>query len=266
MVIHLYEYHLHKKGLILQIGPHFGEISPLPHFSRETFEEAKQETLAWIDTQKEPTLPSVRWGISCAQKPLRSLHLPLCSLGPKPHFPTAKLKLGHLPLDEAIHFVKHHLGKHQLRLDCNRNWTLSQALTFARHFKPTDFLYLEEPVQTLEELIAFSKITQFPIALDESIHSDWSLIPTLKAIVVKPMIVGEIPSVPPHLDLILSSSHETGLGLLHIAMQAANHHPLGLDTYRSDDLLLQPIRCTEGFFSWEYTSPFLNFKKLEEIR
>ncbi len=158
------------------------------------------------------------------------------------------------------------MKRFHLRLDCNRAWTLFQALEFASHFKPTDFVYLEEPVKTFEELILFSKIAQFPIALDESIHSDWSRIPTLKAIVVKPMIVGEIPSVPPHLDLILSSAHETGLGLLHIANRAVNQLPLGLDTYRPhDDLLLNPISPSKGLFSWNHSSPLLNFSLLTKL-
>lgn len=257
----LYQYQLGtREGLILQSKTGFGEIAPLPGFSKETLQEAKQETLEWIRTQNPPSLPSVRWGIACAEKPLSSVRLPLSALGAKEGFSTIKLKLGHLSLDEALDLVKTHYLKARLRLDFNRKWPLEKALAFASHFTPDTFDYLEEPVQT--GLIEFSKQTNFPIALDESIDTDWSSIPSLKAIVVKPMIVGFIPKVPPHLQLILSSSYESGLGLLHIANTAQNNLPIGLDTVFKSDLLKNPISITPGFFSWEASTPLLNMELL----
>ncbi len=253
-----------REGLVLQVNNGFGEISPLPGFSKETLEEALLEALAWIRSGTEPTLPSVRFGISSALKPLRSVHLPLCALGPREGFSTVKLKLGHLPLSEAISLTKQHYRHARLRLDCNRAWNLSEALEFASHFKPDDFAYMEEPLKTFEALVDFSKMTRFPIALDESIRADWSQIPTLKAIVVKPTVVGSIPKVPPHLNLVLSSAYESGLGLLHIANLANNTLPIGLDTYRAleEDILLNPIDCSSGTFSWRYSSPLLDMSKL----
>lgn len=253
-----------REGLILQCGDRYGEIAPLPGFSKETLDEAQVEVQDWIRCGKSATLPSVRWGIECAHKPLQSVHIPLCALGPKSDFSTIKLKLGHLPLSDAISYVKKHACRAKLRLDCNKAWSLTQALEFARHFKPTDFAYIEEPVQSFKELVEFSIMTAFPIALDESIHSDWSQIPSLKAIVVKPTIVGTIPQIPPHLDLVLSSAYESGLGLLHIANQARNSLPIGLDTYSAfeDDLLTQRINCSKGVFSWNSSNPILEMSKL----
>ncbi len=253
-----------REGLILQCGDNFGEIAPLPGFSRETLDEARAETFKWLHFKTPPTLPSVQFGIACAQRPLRSIQLPLCALGPREGFSTVKLKLGHLSLNEAISFTKEHLGRYRLRLDCNRSWSLDQALEFTRHFKKEDFVYLEEPVKTFDELISFSQKTQFPLAVDESIHCDWSKLPSLKALVVKPTVVGHIPSVPPHLDLVLSSAYESGLGLLHIAHMANNSIPIGLDTYRAlkNDLLIHPIQCKGGTFSWNATNPPIDVSKL----
>lgn len=253
-----------REGLILQCEDGYGEIAPLPGFSKESLEEASVELLEWVRTGKEPSLPSVRFGIASAKKALKSVHLPLSALGPKKGFSTVKLKLWPLPLADAISLVKEHLPHFRLRLDCNRAWSLAQALEFASHFKQGDFAYLEEPVKSVEELIEFSKLTQFPIALDESIHTDWSKIPSLKAIVIKPTIVGHIPQIPSHLDLILSSSYESGLGLLHIANLATNRLPAGLDTYDAfkEDLLIHPIRCASGIFSWKKSHPLIDFSKL----
>lgn len=264
--MHLYSYELpwrkeSRKGLILQIGENFGEIAPLPGFSKETLEEALAEILAWMRTQTPPTLPSVRWGIACAQRPLQSVRIPLCALGPKPGFQTVKLKLGSLSVEEAIRITRKYYRSFRLRLDCNRAWTLEQTLAFVSHFKKGDFDYLEEPVNTFEGLIEFSKKTHFPIAIDESIGSDWSQIPSLKAVVVKPMVVGTIPEIPPPLELVLSSSYESGLGLLHIANRAKGRLPVGLDTLLPSDLLMNPISTSSGWFSWEASNPSIDGSK-----
>ncbi|PIS03010.1 MAG: hypothetical protein COT85_02995 [Chlamydiae bacterium CG10_big_fil_rev_8_21_14_0_10_42_34] len=267
MVTKLYRYKIpwrnaFREGLILSHNGGLGEIAPLPGFSKETLQEALDETLSWIRTQKKVELPSVSWGIQCTQKKIKPVHIPLCALGAKSDFTTVKLKLGHLSLDKAIHLVQKHLGKFKIRLDCNRAWSLESALEFAKHFRKSDFLYLEEPTKTFEELLEFSKITNFPIAIDESIHCDWSKIPSLKAVVVKPTVVGTITQVPPHLNLILSSSYESGLGLLHIANMAKTSLPMGLDTVHSEDLLLKPIQSQSGIFHWDGSDPILDMSKL----
>lgn len=260
MVKELYRYKLGKReGLIVRWDDGFGEIAPLPGFSKETLEEAEIEAKSWILENRPPALPSVRFGIASAQRPLQSVKLPLCALGSKKGFPTVKLKLGHLSIPDAVHLVKEHLGQ-TLRLDCNKAWSLEQALEFASHFKPADFDYMEEPVHS--QLIEFSKKTKFPIALDESIHTDWSQIPTLKTIVVKPTIVGFIPKIPLKYNLVLSSSYESGLGLIHIANLAKGKLPIGLDTVFNDDLLMSPIQCFSGIFSWEKTDDILDVKRL----
>lgn len=259
----LFEYQLsNRKGLIVQLGENFGEIAPLPHFSKETLDEAKEEALLWLKTDRAPTLPSVRFGIFCASKPLCSVHLPLCSLGFKEGFETVKIKLKHLSLDDAVARVKSYIGKANLRLDCNRAWSLDEALYFASHFRKSDFEYLEEPLRSEEELIEFSQRTHFPIALDESIHVDWNQVPSLEAIVVKPTILGSIPKVPPQLKLILSSSYESGLGLVHIANLCEHPYPIGLDTVFEQDLIHSPIQCQKGIFHWEANDKPIDTSKL----
>lgn len=265
-MLSLFEYNLpwkdtFRQGLILQNGDKFSEIAPLKGFSKETLNEAKEETIQWIRNKKKPTLASVKWGLECLQSKLKSIHLPLCALGAKKNFPYVKIKLGNLNVDEAVNHVKSLLGKHKLRLDFNKTWDLSSAIEFTKHFSIDDFEYLEEPVKTFDELIEFSKKTHFPIAIDESIHEDWEKIPTLKTMVVKPTVVGFIPNFP---SIVLSSAYESGLGLLHIANKANSNTPIGLDTYSSfkKDLLLNPIQTKNGFFSWEEKTPLLNKEHL----
>ncbi len=273
MVARLYTYALRtttqrwplRKGLILQWNDGWGEISPLPGFSSETFEEAREEILRLLPDlpNARPKHPSVSFGIASASLPfsLAPLRHPLCLLNsPRSGFSTLKLKLGHLPIDEAIAHVKKHLGSYRLRLDCNRSWNLDEALYFARHFSPGDFDYLEEPVRTFAELVRFSELTQLPIAVDESLRTFPCLsIPTIKAAVVKPTVIGSLPSLPPHVPIVLSSAYESSLGLLQIARLALpSSLPLGLATYRAflDDLLIPPLKAEDGFLIWLPTGAF----------
>ena len=252
MVARLYQYRFGKReGLILQKNGGWGEIAPLPGFSRETLDEAREELLAILFSGAKATLPSVRFGLACASTPfsLEPLCVPLCALHrPRPGCAALKLKLGHLPIDDAIALVKSHLGKYLLRLDCNRAWSLEQALRFAQPFTPGDFDYLEEPVREFDDLLRFSSHTRFPIAVDESLRdSDYQKIATLKAAIVKPTLIGEIPNLP--IPIVLSSSYETSLGILQIARHAPSSLPQGLDTFE-DDLLIPPLRVENGFLAW----------------
>lgn len=246
-----------RKGLILQWNDGWGEIAPLPGFSSETLDEAREEILSLLPdlASAKPRLPSVQFGIAAASQPfsLMPLKIPLGLLNlPRPGFSTLKLKLGHLSAEEAVRHVKTFLGAYRLRLDCNRSWSLDQALVFARHFSPQDFEYMEEPVRTFPELLRFSESTGFPIAVDESVLKfPYHQIPTLKAVVIKPTVVGSLPSL--EIPLVLSSAFESSLGLLQIARCfKTGSPPAGLDTFRffEDDLLVPPLKAEEGCITW----------------
>ncbi len=258
-----------RKGLILQWNDGWGEIAPLPGWSSETLEEAKSEILSLLPNlaSAKPCLPSVRFGLAAASKPFSKepLKIPLaCLIDPRPGFSTLKLKLRDMPIEEAVGHVKKFLGRYRLRLDCNRAWTLGQALSFTRHFSPQDFEYLEDPVQSFPELIRFSELSGFPIAVDESI-SNFPLhkIPTLKAAVVKPSIVGFVPDFP--VPTVLSSALESSLGLLQIARRyETGAPPAGLDTFRffSEDLLVPPLKAEGGFLTWAGSASPIDMSKL----
>lgn len=262
MPAELYQYKLPsprwgwREGLILHWNDGWGEIAPLPGFSTETFHEAKAEILSLLPHLKsaQPKHPSVQFGLACASTAFNaaSLTVPLCALNqPRPGFITLKLKLGHLPFDQAIAHTKKYVGKYSLRIDCNRKWTWEEALRFADAFEPNDFEYLEEPLDTFDNLVRFSETTRFPLAVDESIKGfPIFSIPTLKALVVKPTILGSIPTPPLGIDVVLSSAYETSLGLLQIARRAkSNTIAHGLDTLEND--LLEPgIKTEDGFLHW----------------
>jgi o-succinylbenzoate synthase len=278
MVVKLYTYELKtflpkwpiRKGLILQWNDGWGEIAPLPGFSSETLDDAQDEILSLLPnlSTAKPRLPSVRFGIAAASQPfsLKPLKIPLGLLfDPRPGFSTLKLKLGHLSIEDAVLHVKKFLGRFKLRLDCNRSWSLDQALLFSSHFSPQDFEYLEEPVRTFSELIRFSELSGFPIAVDESVSKfPCPEIPTLVASVIKPTIVGHLPTL--NMPTVLSSAFESSLGLLQIARSYPNGSPpAGLDTFRffQEDLLVPPLKAEEGFLTWAGSDLFpLDMSKL----
>ena len=263
-MLRLYSYRFKREGLILESDVGWGEIAPLPGFSAETLDEARAEILAFLEAGKEPKLPSVRFGLSSALKPFSyaPLSTPLCALNdPRVGFSTLKLKLKDLSLEEAIAKARTLKDRFRLRLDCNRAWSLEQALQFASHFKPGDFDYLEEPVAA--GLAEFSKQSGFPLAADESLRDgSYKEVPTVKAAIVKPTLMGEIPKLA--LPIVLSSSFETSLGILQIARLAQNNLPQGLDTFE-EDLLDPPLKREKGHLVWEGSKNPINMKKLCRI-
>jgi O-succinylbenzoate synthase len=247
-----------REGAILQTEKGFGDIAPLPGFSSETLAEAinEAETLLPDFPHAKPTLPSVQFAFSCAQIPLKSVKVPVNALNViREGFSVVKIKVGHLSIEEAIEEIKH--CKHcSIRLDFNQQWPLEKLLKFSSYFSPTDFAYLEEPTKEFSDLLLFSEKTRFPIAVDESIpHVPYWQIPTLKALVIKPTILGFIPEKIPGIEQIFSSAFESGIGVTHIAILAAEINPLGvhgLDPYTHfcEDVLSPKPTIERGIFSW----------------
>jgi len=247
-----------REGFILHNGDYFGDIAPLPGFSLETLAEAKQDALRSIQTGSESTLPSVRFAFACALVPLPgAIELPIAGLDRVEGFHAVKLKLGDLTLEEALQRIKQ-IPKHlEIRLDFNQKWPLRKLLAFAAHFTPETFAYFEEPTRDFRDLLQFSTQTGMPIAVDESISTTpyWD-IPTLKAVIVKPTILGSVPFIPPQAECIFSSAYESGIGLLHIARLAKEynpHRPHGLDSYSQllEDVISPRPVIQEGYLTWK---------------
>jgi O-succinylbenzoate synthase len=260
---------LKREGLVVKLtNPDgmvgWGEVAPLPGFSRETLEEVR--------TQFSPHFSSVCFGMQSALNALNHPHhafsLPLsalfmgnkaqilarATLAKQEGFTTAKVKLSKLSFEEAYAVVETLRNQFALRIDVNRAWSFEDAMQFFSRFPPNSFEYVEEPTYEIGKLTNFP----FPFALDESLKElNLFNFPHLKAMVLKPTLLGDISPFVTRakqqgLKVILSSFFESGLGLAHIACLAhrlgLHSDPIGLDTYRyfKQDLLTEPLRISDG--------------------
>ncbi len=239
----------------------FGEISPLPGFSRESLADAQAALLAWAsawqtgDNPPFSALPSVAFGTSCALAEVQG-ELPeaadyraalLCTGDPDELIPAlaalpgekvAKVKVG---LYEAVrdgmvvNLLLEAIPDLQLRLDANRAWTPLKAQQFAKYIKPENrprIAFLEEPCKTRDDSRAFARETGIAIAWDESLREadfQFAAEPGLRAVVIKPTLTGSLDTVRAQVDAahalgltaVISSSIESSLGLTQLARVAA---------------------------------------------
>lgn len=235
----------------------WGEISPLPEFSRESLDEAELAAKTWLEqwvSGKQPQesgLPSVAFGCSCALAELRNelpqaanyRKVPLCSgdpdelldvLNAMPGKKVAKVKVG---LYEAVrdgmvvNMLLEAIPDLTLRLDANRGWTLAKAYGFAKYVSAefrSRIDFLEEPCKTRDESRTFAQETGIAIAWDESVREPDFIVqsePFLNAIVIKPTLTGSLEycrdlvrqAHEQGLTAVISSSIESSLGLTQLA-------------------------------------------------
>jgi len=270
------KWYTHREGLLIRralagICEGWGEIAPLPGFSRETLDCAIQEVHGIGDAGPSPSvtcgmeMAQLQWALAATrgQQANEKASMRLCALligdsqavlksAADVHvsgYSAVKLKVGHRPMDEdlqLVHALRKVLGAGtEMRMDANRAWRFSQAMEFAAGIRDLDVAFVEEPLIDPERL---PEIAEFmPVALDETLRElsmgTLSRHRYAKAIVIKPMLMGGLGIATAwaehatYLGIkpILSASYETGVGLLslmHVAAQVAGDVPVGLDTYR----------------------------------
>lgn len=261
-----------REGLLVFISGQWGEIAPLPGFSTETLEEAEAESLACLTAlncgeKASPVLPSVQFGFDCAQRlwpanlpaplppyPLLqgapaelmlTLNTIVTSWGALPP-PRLKLKVARYAMEDELALIEQlatRLPTTKLILDANGGWTREDAQRFCERLTLEQIDYLEEPCAGFADAIAVAEATGVPIALDETLsrRKEWYCHPQLKALVIKPTLIGSLSACEAlvqqarsgNLRVVISSSFESdlGLGLLaRLASEWAPNEPPGLDT------------------------------------
>ena len=135
--------------------------------------------------------------------------------------------------------------KLKLILDANGGWTREEAWTFMSHLNAANIEYIEDPCASFVDVHAVANHTGIPVALDELLSTDksWEPFPQLKAIVIKPTLIGSLGRCKALIDkahasglkVIISSCYESQLGnrqLAQLASEWAPEQAPGLDTLR----------------------------------
>ncbi|PCS22262.1 O-succinylbenzoate synthase [Candidatus Enterovibrio escicola] len=238
-----------------------GEIAPLPEFSRESVDDAglqaQQVLTQWLNEDTvdlETVYPSVAFGVSMALTELKG------QLPQEGNYVVAPLYCGDLTLSvqklmgiSGQKVAKMKVGFHEairegavasmfleaipdlmLRLDANRQWTPVKAVQFAKSIPSSlreRIAFLEEPCQTPEDSLVFSRETGIGIAWDETLSDDEFELEQkqgVKAIVIKPTLLGSLEKVQElisqayglGIEVVISSSLESSIGLNQLARVA----------------------------------------------
>jgi len=253
-----------RKGILIKLTDDQGktasaEVSPLPGNSSETIEDAlmqlrlleRQITTTWWTKQTLEALknlslyPSVHFGVESALLDLldpieeASSTLKYALLLGSPSeiearadevysqgFRQAKVKLGHLSLEDAIQIVEKLTKRFHLRIDLNQKWPLGQTLALCKQIPGSELEYIEEPAKDPKELLDFP----FPFALDETLRQGVPLAPflklkALKALIVKPTLLYPFtPLLSLGKRIVLTSSFEGTIGIRQIERLSRRHH------------------------------------------
>lgn len=240
-----------REGLILCLTENekagWGEIAPLPYFSRESLNEAEKQVRSWLALwlkqrgnmaqndrlfQLDNLFPSVAFGVSCALAELNHTlseqgeyrTTPLCYGDPDELYDRlqkngehiAKMKVGiHSPSQDGLLAERflHAIPELQLRLDANRMWSAEHAKEFARQIAPENrkrIQFIEEPCQTPTLSRQFAQEHRIAIAWDETVREPNFSVekqPYLTAIVLKPTLIGSIS----HCVSLINQAHRQGM-------------------------------------------------------
>ncbi|MBL8013778.1 MAG: o-succinylbenzoate synthase [Candidatus Omnitrophica bacterium] len=201
---------------------------------------------------------------------------------------TFKLKVGdrNIPLDVKRFYALHDLlePQHKIRLDVNRVWQLSEAVTFCKNIPRDRVEFIEEPAKNSDDLRAFVAQTGFDVALDETLwnlpQEESELLSSAKCLVIKPTMIGGILKSLDWIDYaqqnrkscVISSSFESGVGTRLLAQLAAlttSDAGLGPSDWFANDLLGllwekddYAIRLKDTAFGW----PDLNQSLLSLVK
>ena len=161
-------------------------------------------------------------------------------------YQAVKIKVGRHKFDEDLEYV-HSVCRENpnidVRIDANRAWTLQTAQAFLNATRHLTFDYIEEPLKDKSQLAAFARASHVPLALDETLREPEAerYCKFADVYVLKPTLSGGMTGTierikqaqTDHIRCIISSSYESGIGMLGL-LELAGSLPgevHGLDTY-----------------------------------
>jgi O-succinylbenzoate synthase len=205
----------------------YGEVAPLPGYSRETLVQAKEQLFGLAGLTPNDLYSSVAFGLETAlnksfwesgtlfsKRVLAAGGIEVNALLHPDRgriedqvrelieggFTTIKIKVGRGSVTEDIEVVNRAVeglaGGARLRLDANRLWGVDEAVAFGRGVDGSVIEYIEEPFEDISSIPKFYAETGIPVALDESLPSLMPvpavLVEGLRALALKPSMLGGI--------------------------------------------------------------------------
>ncbi|CAN5628597.1 o-succinylbenzoate synthase [soil metagenome] len=249
-----------RRGVLLR-GPHgWGELSPFPDYSLVL-------TARWLSASLEASEGT--W-----PEPLRSwipVNVTVPAVTPeeaagivaRSGCATAKVKVAAGDDVARVEAVRAALGPGgRLRVDANGAWDIDTARHRIKALAPYDIEYVEQPVETIEDMARLRRKVDVPLAVDESIRTaeDPLYVNALDAADVVVLKVHPLGGVRPALrvaescglPVVVSSALETSVGMAAgVALAAALPelpYACGLATVEllEGDLVSDPLRPVRG--------------------
>jgi o-succinylbenzoate synthase len=254
-----------REGALLQGAAGWGEFSPFPEYG-------PRECARWLSCALEaaaygwpaPVRANVPVNVTVPAVGPEHAHAIVAASGCQ----TAKVKVaepGQLTPDDVarVEAVRDALGASgRIRVDANGGWSVAEAERALAALAPLGLEYAEQPCRTLEEMAELRRLTDIPLAADESIRraSDPLAVRAAGAadiVVLKAQPLGGVASALQiaeacGLPVVVSSAVETSVGLAAgVALAAALPslpYACGLATMSllSGDVTAEPLAESGG--------------------
>lgn len=167
------------------------------------------------------------------------------------HFRFAKLKIGRIQNENSV--LKEILKKTslQLRLDANCSLQTQELLELLKDVPRNRIDYIEEPLQNISNLNNLFQKVPIPFALDENLLHFQGAHQCLKAIILKPTLIGDFFKIKkiiqkfPEQEVLISSSYESQVGLKNLIRLAYVINPNGHHGLDTDEIFLEKTATLE---------------------
>ncbi len=167
------------------------------------------------------------------------------------HFQFVKLKIGRIQNEKSV--LKEILKKTnlQLRLDANCNFQTQELLELLKDVPRNRIDYIEEPLQNISNLNSLFQKILIPFALDENLLHFQGAHQCLKAIILKPTLIGDFFKIKkiiqkfPEQEVLISSSYESQVGLKNLIRLAYVINPNGHHGLDTDEIFLEKTATLE---------------------
>ena len=186
----------------------------------------------------------------------------------KEGYGTIKVKAGRKNFDDDLSVVKSIRAaveeKIQIRVDPNGKWSLNEAVQNLKKLEEYDIEYVEQPLNGSNGFTELSKLSNVPIAPDESIRSVEDAKRFLESgaisfLILKPMLLGGlIPTLKiikmaeeNNITPVITSSFESAIGRTNAVIAAASvksdvAHGLAVNNYFENDLIKDQFNVDSG--------------------